>query len=172
MKKLIIGLTISLINLNTYAQMGCFELVSALSNPKALDAYITSKNSEKLYEKISEALNDRVKTFEITESEAQEILAATKNYKETNGEDLVGTGILTCYENFSEVAFKNVNLLIRAAASSPSTDKAYEQLVQQSKKIFGDSDAVAKKRICELSSSGANCQIFSSSISSKVNCSL
>lgn len=170
MKRLLIGLTLSLMNLNAMAQMGCFELASALNNPKALDAYIASKNSSKLYEKISEALTDRVKTFEITDAEANELLSATKNFKETSGEDLVGAGILTCYENFSELAFKNVNSLIRAAASSTSTDGAYELLVSKSKTLFGDTDAIAKKRICELSSTNANCQIFSNSIVKKVNC--
>lgn len=170
MRALLVGMTLSLLSLNSMANMGCFELVSALSNPKALDAYITSKNSAKLYEKIAEALDDRVKTFEITESEASDLLGATKSFKANSGEDLVGAGILTCYENFSEVAFKNVNSLIRAAASSASTENAFEALVKKSKQIFGDSDEIAKKRICELSQTKANCQIFSASVVKNINC--
>lgn len=147
--------------------------MSANANISCIDNSLTilkGRDTSYFYQKMDSALSERVDLGELSKSDSDAISSAVRTYKKTTGEDLVDSGIITCYTDFSEVAFKNVNALMLSASDAKSSNEAFTKLIKKSKEIFSESDEAAKRRICGLSHPKANCKIFSSSIIKNVNC--
>lgn len=111
---------------------------------------------------VERILNERVNMGEIMPSRASKFVATLKSFKKNVGVSLLGSGSKTCYDKFSKRAFLNLTSLLEVGAKSKTMQEAFENTVKQSRKIFGDTDSFARKRVCQLSSgSGVKCKMFS-----------
>lgn len=159
-------LILMILSMNANANVSCIDNALTIIKNKLS----VKSDSTLFYEKMESALSERIDSGEITKSDSEAISSAVKTFRKTTGEDLIDSGIITCYTDFSEVAFKNVNALMFSASDAKNSNEAFTKLIKKSKEIFSESDEAAKRRICGLSHPKANCKIFSSSIIKNVNC--
>ena len=148
-------------------QVFAFDCVSSINSFfKLADKVVVVKSASSAkvnyLPEVEGILNERVKMGEIMPSRSSKFIASLKAFKSNVGISILGAGSKTCYDKFSKTAFLNLTSLLEAGAKSKTMQEAFENTVQQSRKLFGDTDAFARKRICQLSSgSGVKCKMFS-----------
>lgn len=157
------------VTFKAYSMTDCGQLFykiakgASLSSVKKIDSSISLS-------KVKKVIQMRVLAGDISKSNAESLINKIKASAKS-GQIIIGSGILTCYKSFSEQAFENVNKLIMSIdiGDKFGPRSIFDNLTSASKRIFKDSDQIAKKRVCKLSGKGESCQIFSPKIAA-INC--
>lgn len=108
-------------------------------------------------------LTNRLELGEISQKQFDSAMKSIDNFKRNTTFSLMGDGMNTCFDQFSDEATANLVELIIRADNAKDTEGAFAKLVKGAQEVFGDNAAQAKLRICGLSD-GGRCQIFSKAI--------
>ena len=161
--KFVLFILVTLLSVQTYA-LDCVPAMESFFKKAGKVVTVKSSSSAKVnyLPGVEKILNERVNMGEIMPTRSAKFITSLKKFKESVGVSLLGAGSKTCYDKFSKGAFLNLTSLLEAGAKAKTMKGAFENTVEQSKKLFGDTDTFARKRVCQLSSgSGVKCKMFS-----------
>lgn len=105
----------------------------------------------------------RVELGEISPKKLETLMDTLESYQKATNQSLLGVGMNTCFEEFSDEAASSLTELIIKTKNSKDSKSAFDKLVAGAQEIYGDTPASAKIKICALTD-GTRCQIFSKNL--------
>lgn len=170
MNKLILTLISFVISANLFAASECgkmMEEILFLKVIKTTDSLDNSTSGQSSLGKIENLLQSRVKDGELTQNELETFMKNARSL-ELRDQNFFGEDAIICMDTFSISAVRNFMGLINTMKTQNQSD-LFQSLISGSKKQFGDTDVIAKQRVCLLSGKGEKCKIFGGSVLKRCN---
>ena len=110
---------------------------------------------------ILEILRMRVQKGDLSSSAVEKFSTTVQSANKALGFDILGESASSCLKKFSPALvgnFMNLVAALKKTRALKSTQSAFNAMVAQSEKMFGESMVSAQKRICGLAGRGHSCR--------------